>query len=312
MKFQLDFQLPESSVKIQHGDKVVLLGSCFSDNLTPKFENAGFEVLSNPLGTIFHPTAISTGIRAAFSGFESKAVQRNDLWFDWRASGSLYGTSKESLNAVVRDALSGLKTQLQEAKLLIVTFGTASGYAIESGEIVANCHKMPADTFQKKLSDVQELAHDWNDLLKMLKSVNPTLQVVFTVSPVRHSKDGLIENNRSKARLLQMCESLSTIDACDYFPSYELVMDVLRDYRFFEADMVHPNGQAVDFIWERAQSFLFNADTQSIAREVEAVNRMREHRFLHPESAEVLKFQKNVEKCLGDLKCRYPEVYWSE
>jgi len=312
MKFQLDFQLPESSVKIKHGDKVVLIGSCFSDNLEPKFKNAGFDVLSNPLGTIFHPLALANCIYAAFNDFESTAVQRNDLWFDWRASGTLYGTSKEALDSKVQESLSKLKNQLLETKLLVVTFGTAWGYGIESGETVANCHKMPSSLFEKQLSNVQLLLDVWNDVLSMLQSVNPRLQVVFTVSPVRHSKDGLIENNRSKARLLQACESLEENASCGYFPSYELVIDVLRDSRFFESDLVHPNQQAVDFVWKQAQTFFFGEETQVLVSEVEAVNRMRTHRPLHPESLEAQKFQENLKKQLAALREKHPEVYWED
>lgn len=307
MKFQLDFQIPESSSKLKHGESIVLLGSCFSDNLAPKFENAGFKVCSNPLGTIFHPMAISEGIRSALSEFESKAVNRDDLWFDWRASGTIYGMSEEALNQSMQEKLELLRTELSTAKMLVVTFGTAWGYQLESGGIVANCHKIPQSNFTKKLSELEELTKDWNEIIELLKEFNPELRLVFTVSPVRHSRDGLIENNRSKARLIQLCESLSG----DYFPSYELVIDVLRDYRFFEADLVHPNAQAVDFVWEQAQSFFFGEETQSIVKEVEAVNRMRSHTSLQPESEGAEKFAKSVKQRMEELAGKYPEVWWS-
>ncbi len=310
MQFQLDFQMPESASKLKHGDSIVLLGSCFSDNLAPKFENTGFKVCSNPLGTIFHPLALSNGIQSALGNFESKAVNRDDLWFDWRASGTIYGTNHASLNEKMQLALSELKQNLSEAKMLVVTFGTAWGYHLESGEVVANCHKMPSGLFDKKLTEVDELHKSWQETLSALKTVNRELKVVFTVSPVRHSKDGLIENNRSKARLIQLCELLSEHE--DYFPSYELVIDVLRDHRFFESDLVHPNHQAIDFVWEQAQSFFFTEKTQKIAREVEALNRMRSHRSLHPESEGAKAFTESTVKKMEGLSKKHPGVWWND
>ncbi|MCR9173340.1 MAG: GSCFA domain-containing protein [bacterium] len=308
MKLQLDFELPRSSSKLKHGDSVVLLGSCFSDNLAPKFEASGFRVCSNPLGTIFHPSALSAGIRSAFNDFESKAISREDLWFDWRASGTVYGTSKEDLDQKMEKHLVDLKQELLSAKMLVVTFGTSWGYEFEAGEIVANCHKLSQDSFTKKLSPLEELISNWEETIQLLSEVNPELQLVFTVSPVRHSKDGLIENNRSKARLIQLCESLSAHG--DYFPSYELVIDVLRDHRFFDADLVHPNAQAIDFIWEHAQSFFFAFETREIAKEVASVNQMLMHESLHPESRAAKDFVEKTQKKKDALSSRFPGVYW--
>ena len=305
MKLQLDFQLPNSSVKIKHGDAVVLLGSCFSDNLAPKFENAGFHVSSNPLGTIFHPLALANLINASLSEFEEFSLNRDDLWFDWRASSTIFGNSEVSLNDLMQRKLEELKKNLSKAKLLVVTFGTAWGYHLNDGNIVANCHKMPSSSFVKSISEIEEMKSQWKHTLDRLKELNPELNVVFTVSPVRHSKDGLIENNRSKARLIQLCESFE-----HYFPSYELVIDVLRDHRFFEKDLVHPNSQAIDFIWEHAKEFFFSEETGKLAMEVEKVNQMRGHRSIHPDSKASKEFtQKTVDK-MKRLSKEFPEVYW--
>lgn len=310
MKLQLDFQVPSPSSKMKHGDSIVLLGSCFSDNLAPKFEQAGFKVLSNPLGTIFHPQALSNGIRAAFDDFKANSIQRDDLWFDWRASGSIYGTFESQLNHAIKSKLDQLREGLVQAKMVIVTFGTAWGYQLDSGEVVANCHKMPQSNFIKQLTDLDAMKLGWEQTIRLIKEVNPAIEFTFTVSPVRHVKDGLVENNRSKSRLIQLCEALS--EHGNYFPSYELVIDVLRDYRFYEADLVHPNAQAIDFVWEHAQSFFFSTESQEMIKEIAAVNRMRSHKPLYPESKAAIEFEENLKRKMEALSNVYPEIYWKE
>lgn len=300
----------EGNVNLVHGQKVVLLGSCFSDNLAPKFSNAGFEAISNPLGTIFHPLALAQAIQSSLnSNRDFKIFQRDDLWFDWRASGTLYGMSQEEMQNNINQALENLKEGLISARLLVVTMGTAWGYFLENGEIVANCHKMPADTFNKRMSSLRELIQVWKEVLSLLKTHNPNLKIVFTVSPVQHVKDGLIGNSRSKARLVEFSSHLEEMGS-EYFPSYEWVNANLREFHFYEADKLHLNSQAIELLWELAQDYFILPESLALAKWVTQTNFMRKHRDIHPESTAAIEFRKKVEIRIKSISEENPEVYW--
>lgn len=309
MKFQLDINISDSGLSVKHGDHIVLLGSCFSDNLAPKFEKAGFEVLSNPLGTVFHPLPLAQIVTNALDGNSGNEFYflRDDLWFDWRASETVFGYSEQELDQLISSRLNNLKNSLKRAKLLVVTFGTAWGY-YRDDSVVGNCHKMPQSTFEKRLSEIEELFDVWSSLVVRLQNFNPALKIVFTVSPVRHVRDGLIENNRSKARLLELCGKLEGKGL--YFPSYELVNDVLRDYRFFKQDMVHPNTQAINFVWDHVKQFFFQTATIKVINEVEKVNRMRAHKSIHATSKSNQDFQDLLVEKQSELTRKNREIYW--
>lgn len=309
MSWMLDINVPKSKVSLKHGEKVALLGSCFSDNLLPYFNNAGFEANSNPLGTIYHPLAIATIVQDALNeNYAIKPVKKDDLWFDWRASGTVYAKSEAALSELIAITLQQLKTDLTSARLLIVTFGTAWEYQLSSGEVVGNCHKQPAEAFQKSLSETNHLIEVWRGIVTQLKALNPKLNIVFTVSPVRHVRDGLIENNRSKARLLELVHAL---DACDYFPSYEIVTDVLRDYRFYKEDLIHPNKQAVDVVWKHLSTFLFDQKTMDLNQQIEKVHAMEKHLPLYPGSNAHIKFEAQLVKTKSNLMASHSEISWN-
>lgn len=309
MKFQLDFEVQENAVDVKHGDKVLLLGSCFSDALTPKFEKAGFEVCSNPLGTLFHPLAISSVVHDTLKeNYEAKAIQSDGIWYDWRASSKVSGYSKEELEKNIAAAFSNLRDALVSSKVIVITFGTAYGYVHETAGLVGNCHKQPQSDFLLQTNTADTIYSHWEEVIRKVKEVNPKVQFVFTVSPVRHIKDGLIQNNRSKARLLEVCEALEASGA--YFPSYEIVNDVLRDYRFFKKDLVHPSEDAVDVVWEYVQKFFFSKETQDIVNRVEGINQMRSHRSIHPESQASKTFKESVDRKMAELSAQYPTIFW--
>lgn len=310
MNWSLDIQIPVSEKPLEHGDKVVLLGSCFSDNLAPYFIGFGFECLSNPMGTIFHPNALAYLLEEVLNPSEkSRAFQRDDLWFDWRAASSVFGYSKDEVETKFDQALSDLAVALQSSKLLMITFGTAWGYETENIGLVANCHKMPASLFEKRLFTSEEIVARWEPILEALKKMNPKLHVVFTVSPARHSKDGLVENNRSKSRLIEAIARLES-QGSGYFPSYELVIDVLRDHRFFESDLIHPNRQAIDFVWNHLSSHLFSQETRVLGERVQRVHLGKVHRVLHENSKANRQFQEFLREEEAALKQRAPQIFW--
>lgn len=310
MKFILETKLPDYQKKITYQDSLLFLGSCFSDEMFLKFKNAGFEVDSNPFGTIFHPIPLAQFIQNCVDQKQDFKIEHsNDSFFSFETSNLFsYATNEELiqfLNTTQQEFFHKLKT----ASYLFVTLGTAWGYRhIESQEIVANCHKFPASNFQKDLSSVSELVETWKKTIQELQKVNPTLSIVFTVSPVRHSKDGLAENNRSKARLFELISQLEDQFQIGYFPSYEIVVDELRDYRFFKKDLVHPNEQAIQYIWQKIKQTFFLESALKLVEEVENIRKLQQHQVQTKNENEKLVFEKERTEKIRVFREKYPEV----
>lgn len=310
MNFKLNFEIQNSGIDLKHGDGVVLLGSCFSDSMSEYFENSGVKVLSNPFGTLFHPIPLESIIDQSINDkTEVNSLERDGLFLSWNASSKLYGESEEELVQKVIDERKNLKKQLLEAKLLVITFGSAWGYSHEKYGTVANCHKMPSSLFSKELSSTEELLDVWNPILKKLKELNPGLSVVFTVSPVRHKKDGLVNNNRSKSRLIDLTHELSSTSG-SYFPSYEIVIDELRDYRFFKSDLVHPSDDATNYVWEKFKEANFSDEAKDLIKKIENVNSTLSHRSLHPNHKSDIDRIEKANAAKAQLSEKHKGIYW--
>ena len=309
MKLQLDLNPTISQKKIQIGDKITLLGSCFSDEIAKKLTESGFQVCSNPYGTIFHPTALANLF--LIENFESSIIQRDDLFFSWSSAGLMYDVDKSKLITKLTNTQQELMEYIRNSSFLFVTFGTAFAYENEDyGSVVANCHKLPNSNFIKVLSTVGEMGQDWEICLSRIYELNPNIEVVFTVSPVRHIKDGIIENNRSKARLIELTNRLSEMTEANYFPSYELVIDVLRDYRFYKEDLIHPNNQAIDFVFSHFENVFFESETKEITQEVRKLKALMNHKTLYPESVKSIEFEHNTKRKIEDFSTKYPLINW--
>lgn len=298
--------------KIQHGDSIVQLGSCFSTNMTYWFRRAGFKVLDNPLGVIFHPIPLAKQILMAFGKADLLPfVQKEDVFVSYDASSSLYSMESEELNNQIHQQLDELKHALLNAKLLIVTFGSAHGYRlIENGEIAANCHQQLQSKFDKELSQQAEIAAAWNYAREILMEANPEIQLIFTVSPVRYIRDGLLENTLSKTTLFRSVNSLNKYHSVYYFPAYELINDVLRDYRYFEKDGVHPTDEAAEFVWDFLKGELFSSQTNELIEEILKLRKMEEHRLLYPESKKAEAYRNSVKQKRESFLSQYPVVVW--
>lgn len=287
--FKLSFEIPESIAKIAHGQQILFLGSCFSDEISNKAKYAGLNVASNPFGTVFHPLALSRFLKetCAIESVPERIIQRSDLFFSWDANSSIYGTSETALLDQLKSIRQDWSQKLKKADFIFITFGTAWVYFLnETNELVANCHKFPSTNFFKKISEQGILLKEWKETIEMLKEINPSLKIIFTVSPVRHIKDGLVENNRSKGILLDLVRRLEEECGSFYFPSYEIVIDELRDYRFFKMDRVHPNEEAIKYVWDRFADVYFSNQTKELNREVVKLRLAESHRSLFPESEE--------------------------
>lgn len=310
--FYSSFEIPAFESSIQFGDGLVFMGSCFSDEMSKKAASSGLKVYANPFGTVFHPLSIFKSISDALT--DSKEVvfcQKEDIYFHWDSSGSIYGMTPNELEEKVITSRIALRKQLKTAKYLFLTFGTARAHYLQNQDFpVANCHKMPRNNFFEKRSEVEEIEVAFNKLHEQLKEWNPALQIVLTVSPVRHLRDGFIENNRSKARLILACEALEKLQQVRYFPVYEWVVDGLRDYRFYKEDGVHPNTQAIHFIWKKLERCFFDANTIEIMQQVRKIEQGLTHKVLYPESIQVKKHFETIQKQQQKLANDFPAICW--
>lgn len=300
--------VPNSGNKIGYDDKLLLLGSCFADNIGEKFGAHYFQMLSNPYGTLYNPASIAA-ILSPIANSQSPIsnlpiIEWGGLWHSMLHHGSFSHPDRAEVVLRCEQSRKLLHSFLQEATVVIVTFGTAWVYEYE-GKVVSNCHKMPANRFVRRRLSVDEIVAMWQPLLQAM----PDKHWIFTVSPIRHIKDGLHENQLSKAILLQAVEELvnkANSDKVGYFPSYEILLDELRDYRFFAEDMVHPSPVAVEYIWQRFVDTYMTADTQNEMRTLYQLWRDRHHHFLHPESDEARLFTQQIKTRLQLLQSRYP------
>jgi len=310
--FQLKFKIPEAPKKITFSDHLIFIGSCFSDEMSLNAKQHGFHVCANPFGTLFHPLALAQNVLDALhEKTEVNIVRNEDVFLDYSCSGKVYGMNEDELIEKIRMLRNEFKNQLKNASYLFVTFGTAFAYSLNgSTKVVGNCHKQPSQIFTKKLTSIEEISSTWKDVISELKRFNPNLQVCFTVSPVRHVKDGLHENNVSKSTLILAINQLRLENEISYFPAYELVNDVLRDYRFFKEDLVHPNQQAVQFVWKKFMETFFGPETIEIAQKVNELKMAQNHKMLHPDSKMAIKFIEQLEDRKRKLMVVNSRICW--
>ncbi|MBR6048821.1 MAG: GSCFA domain-containing protein [Bacteroidales bacterium] len=245
--------------RLEVGDTVVSLGSCFADEVATRMQEGGFRVEANPFGTLYNPASVAASLERIVDDCEITAddlVQHDGLWHSWHHHGSFSRSTPEECLAACNSRLHQAHRALSGARLLIVTFGTAYVYEHE-GVVVANCHKLPPQTFTRRRMTADEIVSLWQPLLQKLHSAYPQLHLLFTVSPIRHLADGAHGNQLSKSTLLLAVDQLLSTPhsplPTHYFPSYEIVLDELRDYRFYGPDMTHPSSLAVDIVWHRFQ-----------------------------------------------------------
>lgn len=320
MDFQLSFIIPPSPIRITHQDPVLLTGSCFTEHIGNRMLAGKFPAKVNPHGILFNPLSIAEGLEAAVQlkkYTESDLFSLNGIWNSWAFHSSYSGTSKDAVLKGMNDSIRDTHHLLSRAKVLVVTFGSALQYFLfpeaagmqAGGPLrgVANCHKAPAKWFEKRLLSIREMRERWEQTTAILKAMNPGLDIIFTVSPVRHSRDGLITNNRSKARLLELVHDLTeTKDYCSYFPAYEWVIDVLRDYRFFETDMIHPNNQAAQYVWEQFVGTYMTTDTRHLLERIREITAAAAHRERFPGTEASRQFKAAILRKTEQLRQQYP------
>ncbi|MEC7770101.1 MAG: GSCFA domain-containing protein [Bacteroidota bacterium] len=310
MELQTRIPLTPSDNPIDYQSKLVLLGSCFVENIGAKLDYFKFQNLQNPFGILFHPVAIENLVQRAI---EEKTYQQEEIfeqdgiWRCFDAHSDLRSDNPEAMLHLLNQRLKGAKVGLETSSHIVITLGTAWVYGHNtSGRMVANCHKVPQKQFTKRLLSVTEIEASLDQMVKLIQKVNPKAQIIFTISPVRHLKDGFIENQRSKAQLITALHQIINGHNVPYFPSYEIMMDELRDYRFYGKDMVHPNQLAVDYIWERFRSVWISENAFPVMEEVDAVQKGLLHRPFNPDSEAHQKFKTSLRNKITYLQERYP------
>ncbi len=311
MQFHLNFQPKKSLCNISHQEGILFLGSCFSEHVAHKLEQLYFNVNTNVFGIVFNPISISKSLHRIINQTyfnENDVFQKNNLWYCLEVHSTIFGMTKNELLEKLNNGIKQWQEYLKNAEWLIITMGSAYGYKhIERQEIVANCHKLPQSNFEKVLLNTDTIIDAYSKLIQDIHQFNPQLKIIFTVSPVKHLRDGVIENSLSKATLILAIHQIIKNNAsCFYFPAYELVIDDLRDYRFYKEDMAHPNQQAIDYVWQKFSDVYFTAETNQLNKQLHDINLAKTHKPLQPNSLAFLEFKKNYELQCESLMSQYP------
>jgi hypothetical protein len=300
MKFRLDHTPPPSPFWLSHKDQLLLMGSCFAEHMGSMLLKHRMNCLVNPGGITFNPLSLAGMVTDSLdgNGYRSEmTLERGGRYFSFLHHSSVNAPSARELEQDIEAGRARLRAALQTATVFFVSFGSAFVYELSgTSAVVSNCHKQPAEMFTRRLLSVEEIVTSWRSLLLAIRTVNPELQVVFTVSPVKHLRDGLENNSVSKATLLLATRELRQNEQCHYFPSYELVTDDLRDYRFYEPDLAHPNALAIQYIWEKFSLTYFSDHTSRVNDEIARLNLSEAHRPLHQNAGEALKLQQSIQK----------------
>lgn len=312
MQFRTSIPIPTSNYLIDYNSKIMSLGSCFAVNMAEKLDYFKFQNSCNPIGILFHPLAIQKLIDFVVSGKqfgENDIFFHNERWHCFDVHSDLSNSNKEELLESLNAIIKSTNERLNESTHIIITYGTSWVYReIGSDSIVANCHKVPQKQFKKELLSAKEIEESIENTVKLIQSVNLNCNIIFTVSPIRHIKDGFVENQWSKANIISALHKtfdfrLSTVS---YFPSYEIMMDELRDYRFYAEDMLHPNQVAIDYIWKRFKETTISETAFGTMDEVLTVQKSLSHKPFNPKSESHLKFESKVREKITKLESEYP------
>jgi len=310
MDFHLEFTPRPFETLIRHQDKLLLAGSCFTENIGEKLRRHKFSVVENPNGIIFNPVSIARSVTGYIENKRYTAADlfyQNECWNSWDHHTRFSDPDPDICLQKINSAQEEANQFLKNADWILLTVGSAFVYELDNKRVVANCHKVPTDKFNKRLLTVEEVLSVLDNMIHRLFMFNPGLKIIFTISPVRHLRDGFIENNRSKATLIQAIHHLTDkFSRLFYFPAYELVIDDLRDYRFYAEDMVHPNYAATNYVWEKFITACIEPAAQQLMKEISVVTAAKAHKAFHPTSDAHQKFLAAHLQKAKQLQEKYP------
>jgi len=293
----LNIDLKQLEPPISYQDKIMLVGSCFTEHIGKALGDLKFSILQNPNGILFGPDDVCKSLISYVENkkyAEADLFQLNEIWNSWQHHSRFSNISSEEAVRIINESQQQAHDFLKQADWLLITLGSSFTYKLTHfadtasqsiGDGVANCHRAPANWFTKEMLEIEEIKSLLENCLKRLKEFNSNLKFIFTVSPVRHIRDGVVENNRSKARLIEAVHHVvNTFESAYYFPAYELVIDVLRDYRFYDIDLVHPNYPATEFVLEKFAESCIDSASQELMQEVKKIVIARKHKAFQPET----------------------------
>ena len=317
MQFRTQIPLSKINNPIDYNSKVISIGSCFAENMAEKFDYFKFQNTTNPFGIIFNPVSIEKIVERIIKKewyTEKDVFFHNERWHSFEVHSDLSNSDREELLETLNKAIEVTHTYIKNTSHIIITYGTSWVYRnIESEEIVANCHKVPQKQFSKELLTVDVIQTSIQNTIDLIESLNPDVKFIFTVSPVRHIKDGFAENQLSKSHLFTAIHSVLKTHTAQfithyYFPSYEIMMDELRDYRFYTEDMLHPNQIAVDYIWKLFSENYISQESISIMQEVDEIQKSLRHRSFNPESEQHQKFLAKLQQKILLIGEKVPQI----
>lgn len=305
--------IPQTDVHIDYKSKLYITGSCFAENIGSRFERLKFPVCVNPFGVQYNPLAISKSIHQLLNkeSFDKDDLRfENELWFSFSYYTHFSDTAQQNCLEKINASFSKAKQFIRSADIIIITLGTSWTYIHkEDGQVVSNCHKLPASYFNRVFTSTDQSFEELKTAIGLIREFNPESKFIFTISPIRHWKDGAIENQRSKAALLLAIANLEKeIKEVYYFPAYEIMMDELRDYRFYASDMLHPSEQATEYIWERFIQTYLTDESLKVLSEIQRLMSSIDHRPLHTSTHAYKKFVSALITAIVVIKKKYPSL----
>ncbi|WP_407401760.1 GSCFA domain-containing protein [Chryseobacterium sp.] len=310
MKFRTEVNIQESEIKIDIEDKIFSIGSCFASEMADLFSQGQLQTVNNPFGTIFNPYSISNAVKRLHDSelyVEDELIAYDEEYISLDHHSSFDTRFIHQTLKKINDEITDANHFLQDTKWVIITYGSSFIYNFEpKNKLVANCHKIPQKFFQKKILTNQEIADSiFNTILNLKDICNEDVQILFSVSPVRHTKDGMVENQLSKSRLINAIhEVIGTMSDCHYLPIYEIMVDDLRDYRFYKEDMIHPNSQAVNYIFEKFGDSYFSEETKAFIKENFKINKALQHRSDDDKDPKYIEFREKLNQRIAQQQLK--------
>ena len=309
--FRTEFQIPTADFDIRHHHGILALGSCFTEHIGDKLRALKFNINLNPFGILYQPMAIATGLQRLFNPVpysERELQYHNGLWHSFEHHGRFNSMDVSETLRMINSELALGAVALRKVDFLLLTFGTSTVYTLkQTGRLVANCHKFPGHSFEKRRLSIQEIVDVFIPLFREFNRERPAGRIILTISPVRHLREGFVENQRSKAVLVLAAEALCReFDFVSYFPAYELLLDDLRDYRFYADDMVHPALAAINYIWSKWTTTYFSEETRQLIRAIEKIKTGLSHKPFQPDSPAYSEFLDKLKREIENIESRWP------
>lgn len=322
MDFMVNIDLKKLPEPIRYGQKILLIGSCFTEHIGNTLSELKFSTLQNPHGILFDPASVCKSLTSYLQNRQydqTDLFQYQGVWHSWDHHSRYSSTDQQKALDLINDSQRSAHQFLKEAEWIIITLGSSFSYRLNENasgkkqEGVANCHRAPAQWFEKHMLRIDETVTLLDNCYHQLIRFNPNLKIIFTVSPVRHLRDGVVDNNRSKARLIEAVHHMTgKFDQLYYFPAYELVIDVLRDYRFYDIDLAHPNYMATDFVLEKFSQVCIEPSSQALMQEIRKITIARRHRSLHPDTEAHKQFLQTHWEKTKSLQEKYPFLHFED